>query len=81
MTELEIFSEITIKHGGEWWKLEENESYSLHLSKTKYEVKGRVYYNPPVFQIFNNKGKRIFATENRLTAYQHYNNLCKGGAE
>lgn len=81
MTELEIFSEITLKHGGEWRKLEESENYSSHESKTKFMVKGYTYYNPPVFQIYDKKGKRAFASTNQEEVFQKYENLCKGGAE
>ena len=81
MTELEIFSEITLKHGGEWWKLEESKNYSLHLCKTKYMVKGHTYYNPPVFEIYNSKGKRMYASTDRKMAYAVYTTLCKDDAE
>ena len=81
MTEFEIFSEITLKHGGEWWKLEESKNYSLHLCKTKYMVKHVFYYNPPVYQVFNKQGKRIFASTDRKTAYAVYTTLCKDDTE
>jgi len=77
MTELEIFSEVTLKHGGEWWRLEESERYSLYGCKTKYMYKHNYYYNPPVYQIFDEKGKRVFASTDYRTAYEKYTNLCK----
>ena len=80
MNELKLFAEITLKHGGAWWKLEESENYSLHLSKTRFMVKGRENFLSPVYQIFNSKGDRVFASTDRKTAYNKYENLCKGGA-
>jgi len=44
-------------------------------------VKGYTYYNPPVFQIYDKKGKRVFASTNQEEVFQKYENLCKGGAE
>ena len=81
MNDLKAFAEITLKHGGEWWKLEESENYSLHMSKTKFMIKNQVHYLSPVFQIFNSKGDRVFASTDRKTAYDKYENLCKGGAK
>ena len=78
MTELEIFAKVTLEHGGEWWWLEESENYSLYSCKTKYEVKHVFYYHPPVYQIFDKHGKRVFASTDYMTAYNKYAALCKG---
>jgi hypothetical protein len=74
MTELQIFAEVTHKHGGEWWELEQGKHYSLHACKTKYMVNGRVFYNPPVYQVFNAAGKRIFASTSYKVAYDAWKN-------
>ena len=80
MTELEIFAKVTIEHGGEWWNLEESDSYTLCESKTQFMIKNRVYHNPPVFQIFNRStGKRVFASTNYQYAYNRFQQLCKEG--
>lgn len=81
MTELQIFAEVTLNHGGEWWLLEESESYSLYGCKTKFTVNHQTYYNPPVYQVFNSKGKRIYASTNYREAYNKYISLCNGGTE
>ena len=78
MTELEIFAEITLKHGGEWWRLEKSKMYSLYMCKTRYEVNGRIFYNPPVYQIFAYNGRRVFASTDRKAAYGKFESLCKG---
>lgn len=80
MTELEAFAKFTIEHGGEWWSLKESDSYTLCESKEKYIVKNQVYYNSPVFQIFDKKtGKRLFASTNYQHAYGKFQRLCKEG--
>ncbi len=78
MTELEKFAKITLEQGGEWFKLEESEFYSLHESKTKYMPKNYSYYSP-VFQIFDSKGKRVLAHTDYRTTYEKYRKLCKVG--
>ena len=78
MTELQIFAEVTQKHGGEWWELEQGERYSLHACKTKYMVKGRVFYNPPVYQVFSAAGKRVFASTSYKVAYDAWKNKNGG---
>ncbi len=74
MTELQIFAEVTHAHGGEWWELEQGEHYSLHACKTKYMLHGRVFYNPPVYQVFNAAGKRVFASTSYKVAYDAWKN-------
>lgn len=80
MTELQIFAEVTLNHGGEWWLLEESKSYSLYGCKTKFTVNHQTYYNPPVYQVFNGKGKRIYASTNYREAYNKYKELTKNAA-
>lgn len=77
MNELEIFAEITLKNGGEWWRLEESKECSLYCCKTKYMIKNNFYYNPPVYQIFDSKGKRIFASTDYRTAYKKFVEVTK----
>ena len=73
MTELEYFAKQTLEQGGEWYKLEgEFCKGGLYVSKTKYLVKNNYYYNSPVYQVFNNEGKRIMATTNYNSAYSYY---------
>lgn len=73
-TELELFAKTTLEQGGEWFLLEQSEAVSLYESKTKWCYDGRNYfYNYPVFQIFNAKGKRLYATTSYTTACQYYN--------
>lgn len=77
MTDLEFFADITLKHGGEWWKIEESEDYSLYCSKTKYMIKHNYYYNPTLYQIFDSKGKRVFASTNYRMAYKKFTEMVK----
>ena len=80
MNELNLFAEITLRHGGEWWQLEESDDHTLCLceSKTKFVVNNRVYYNPPVFQVFDRRtGKRLFASTNYFSALEKYRQLTE----
>lgn len=78
MGELNLFAEITLKNGGEWWQLEESDGYTLCESKTKFVVNHRVYYNPPVFQVFDRRtGKRLFASTNYFSALEKYRQLTE----
>jgi hypothetical protein len=75
MTDLETFADITFKQGGEWWKIEENEKYSLYLCKMKHMIEKYVYYDQPIYELFDSSGKRVFATADRIIAYQEYKKL------
>ena len=82
MNELNLFAEITLRHGGEWWQLEKSDDHTLCLceSKTKFVVNNRIHHNPPAFQIFDKKtGKRLFASTNYQHAYGEFQRLCKEG--
>lgn len=74
-TELELFAEMTTKQGGEWWLLERNEKYSLWLCKMKHMINNYVYYDQPVYEIFDDREKRVLATTSRVKAYNIYNSL------
>lgn len=72
MTELELFARQTLEQGGEWFLLEQSEAGSLYKTQGKW-CDGRNYFNnPPVFQVFDSEGKRIFASESYISAYQFY---------
>lgn len=77
MSELEIFAEMTNNQGGEWSKLEDNENYTLYVSKTKYMSQHNYYYNAPVYQIFNNDGKRLYVSTDYKSAYGKYQNILE----
>ena len=72
VTELEFFAEMTTKQGGEWWPLENNEKYSLWVSKMKHMINNHVYYDQPVYQLFDDSEKRVLATTSRTVAYRQY---------
>lgn len=74
-TELELFADFTNKNGGEWWPLESNENYSLWLCKMKHMVNNHVYYDQPVYELFDSSQKRILATTSMSTAYSQYKKL------
>lgn len=80
-TDLQMFAEITLKNGGEWWLLEESENYSLYSCKTKYTANFHVYYNPPTYQVFNKAGKRVFTSSDYMPAFKKYKRLCEGDTE
>jgi len=68
MTELEMFS----RAGGIWICLESSSSGSLYKTYKQY-CDGRNYFNEtPVFQVFDENGKRILATTNYIEAVRFY---------
>lgn len=74
ITELEMFAKQTLEQGGVWFMLEESQKGSLYKTWGRY-CDGRNYYNtPPVFQVFNAAGKRLFASESYLNALTYYKN-------
>ena len=81
MTELEIFAKMTIEQGGIWIEIArtENSSHELYKTQTSYEYQYHIYYNSPVYQIFDRHGKRVFASLNYHEAMNHLMQL--GGAD
>lgn len=77
-TELEMFAEYTINNGGKWWILEEHEKANLYKSQMFKLVGNNYFGDPPVFQVFNDKGKRIFANTGLSLAYSFWENYIKG---
>ena len=76
-TELELFAKQTLEQGGEWFLLEQSEAGGLYKTQGKW-CDGRNYFNtPPVFQVFDSEGKRIFASESYINAYQFYQERLK----
>ena len=75
MSELEMFAKQTLEQGGVWFKLEESKNGSLYKTYGRY-CNGWNYYNtPPVFQVFDMAGKRLFVSESYLNALTYYENL------
>jgi hypothetical protein len=61
-SELDIFSEMTLKRGGVWYRLEEKYGFSVYKTQDKYTERNYTGYTAPVYQIFRNDGKRVFAS-------------------
>lgn len=61
-SELKIYSEMTLKRGGVWYRLDEKNGYSVYKTQDKYTQRGYTGYTTPVYQIFNADGERVFAS-------------------
>ena len=77
-TELEIFSERTLKNGGGWRLLESSPKCSLYKTYDAYESKYNYFRTPPVFQVFDSRGKRLFAGESYYGALTYYEEVKNG---
>lgn len=84
-TKLEMFTKMTIKRGGSfhmsadsvWYKINENNGYSVYKTVNKFHKCKHIVYNLPVYQIYNADGKRIFASTSFTETIEKFNHLTK----
>lgn len=68
--EIEIFAEQTIKNGGTWATIAETRDYIMVKSQSWFMVKGHLYGDTPVFQLFDKwTGKRLQASTSSDVIY------------
>lgn len=77
MTDLERFAKFTLEQNDEWYTIEKNNYGALAMCKHKYMPKGQYnyFYNSPMYEVFNSKGKRICVSTNYIEAYNIFKNL------
>lgn len=61
-TRLEMYTKMTIKRGGVWYRLDKKNGYSVYKTQDKYTERNYTGYTTPVYQIFNADGERVFAS-------------------
>ena len=75
MKELEMFSRFTLEQGNNWWELESSIKGSLHKSQRVYSDGRNDFYETPMYQVFDAKGKRVYVTPVYVDAFAKYRRL------
>ena len=76
-TECELFAEQALKNNGVWYLLGARAEGSWYKTQSWYLSNNNYYGDTPVYQVFDQYGRRVFASTNIYSAVAEFEKLSQ----